>query len=125
MADTGMGFQTAAPAVAYDPTDDRLRSYSVVIYILYLLAVPSVFSTMLLGVAIAYWKQNEARGTVFESHLGNAIDIFWVALVVGFVALALWPLFFLGAVIHAGLFVWIIYRTIRGLVLAVEARPYA
>lgn len=122
MADTDMGFGQAAPASA--STDERLRTFSIVVYVLYLLAAPSVFSTMLIGVVVAYWKRGEACGTVFESHFANAIETFWVAVVVGVVAIVLWPLFFLGALIHAGLFVWVLYRSVKGLLRAIEWQPY-
>ena len=123
MADTHVGYGPG-PASA-GSVAERLRVYSIVVYVLYILAVPSIFSTMLIGVVIAYWKKGEARGTPFESHFANAIDVFWLALVVGIVAIALWPLFFLGALIHAALFVWALYRTIKGLLRAVEWEPYA
>ena len=119
MADTHLG---AAPVGGL--AAERLRTLTIVVYVLYLLTLPSIFSTMLIGAVIAYLKKDEARGTPFESHLANAIDVFWVALVVGIVAFVLWPLFFLGALIHAGLFVWVLYRTIKGLVRAIEWQPY-
>lgn len=122
MADTHLGYgagSTPAGSVA-----ERLRVYSIIVYVLYILAVPSIFSTMLIGVVLAYWKRHEAQGTPFESHFVNAIDVFWLALVVGIVAIVLWPLFFLGALIHAALFVWALYRTIKGLFRAIEWQPY-
>lgn len=80
---------------------------------------------MLIGVVVAYVKRNEARGTAFESHFVNAIDVFWVALVVGIVATILTPLFGLGFFIHAGLVVWVLYRTVKGLMRAIEWQPYS
>lgn len=126
MADThlGRGFWPGLRTGTLGSTDERLRSFSIVVYILFMLAAPSVFSTMLIGVVIAYVKQRDAHGSIFESHFTNAIETFWVALVVGLVAFALWPLFFLGAVIHAALFVWVLYRSVKGLVRAIEWRPY-
>lgn len=120
MADTHMGFG-AAPG---DSAAEKLRTYSIVVYVLYLLALPSAFCTMLIGVVVAYLKRDEARGTAFESHFANAIDVFWVGLVVGIVAFVLWPLFFLGGIIHAALFVWVLYRTVKGLLRAIEWQPY-
>ncbi len=126
MADThmGHGYTPGMGAGASGHADERLRTILIVVYILYLLAAPSIFSTMLIGVVIAYVKRDDARGSIFESHFANAIDIFWVALVVGVVAFVLWPLFLLGAVIHAALFVWVLYRTIKGLLRAIDWQPY-
>jgi uncharacterized membrane protein len=36
----------------------------------------------------------------------------------------LWPLFGLGFFIHAALLVWVLYRTIKGLMRAIEWQPY-
>ncbi len=121
MADTHLGIDSAVPSQI---AAERLRTYSIVVYALYLLSVPSACLTFIVGAVIAYWKRDEARNTAFESHFANAIEMFWVGLVVGLVAIALWPLFFLGALVHAVLLVWILYRTIKGLLLAIEGRPY-
>ncbi len=121
MTDTHPGLS----ATRLGTSEERLRTFSIVVYILFLLAAPSIFSTMLIGVFVAYLKRDEAHGTAFESHFANAIEVFWVTLVVGLVAFFLWPLFFLGAVIHAGLFVWVLYRTVKGLLRAIEWQPYS
>lgn len=123
MSDTHVGYGAGAAPVG--SAAERLRTFTIVVYVLYLLAAPSVFSTMLLGALIAYWKQSEAADTPFASHFANAIDVFWVSLVVGIVALPLWPLFGLGFFIHAALFVWVLYRTIKGLLRAIEWQPYS
>jgi uncharacterized membrane protein len=123
MSDTHVGYGAGAAPVG--SAAERLRTFTIVVYVLYLLAAPSVFSTMLLGALIAYWKQSEATDTPFASHFANAIDVFWVSLVVGIVALPLWPLFGLGFFIHAALFVWVLYRTIKGLLRAMEWQPYS
>lgn len=118
MADTQSGY---APA---DNSAERLRTFAIVVYVLYLLSAPSIFTSMLIGVIVAYLKRGDARGTVFESHFANAIDVFWLALVVGIVATLLWPLFFLGGLIHAGLYIWILYRAVKGLMRAIDWQPY-
>ena len=121
MSDTSL---SSGLGQTHSGAEESLRTYAIVVYVLFMLAAPSIFSSMLIGVALAYVKRGDARGTVFESHFGNAIEVFWVTLVIGIVALALWPLFLLGALVHAALFVWVIYRTVKGLVRAVEWRPY-
>jgi len=122
MADTHVGYSPgAAPAGS---AAERLRTFAIVVYVLYLLAAPCIGLTMLIGAVIAYSRKNEAKGTAFESHFANAIDVFWVSLVVGIVAMPLWPLFGLGFFIHAALLVWVLYRTIKGLMRAIEWQPY-
>ena len=122
MADTHVGYGPgAAPAGS---AAERLRTFAIVVYVLYLVSPFCIFSTMLLGVLLAYLKKNEARGTAFEGHFANAIEMFWVSLVVGIVAMPLWWLFFLGFFIHAALFVWVAYRTVKGLMRAIDWQPY-
>lgn len=126
MADTHIGrsFWPGRRTGSLGTTDERLRAYAIVVYTLFLLAAPSAFSTMLIGVVIAYAIQGHAHDSIFESHFANAIETFWVALVIGLVAFPLWPLFFLGAVIHTALFAWVLYRTIKGLARAIDWRSY-
>jgi uncharacterized membrane protein len=122
MADTHVGY---GPGVApAGSAAERVRTFAIVVYVLYLVSPICVLSTMLLGVILAYVKKGEARDTAFESHFANAIDIFWVSLVVGIVAIPLWPLFFLGFFIHAALLVWVLYRSVKGLMRAIDWQPY-
>ena len=122
MADTHVGYGPgAAPAGS---AAERLRTFAIVVYVLYLVSPVCIFSTMLLGVILAYLKKNEARGTAFESHFANAIEMFWVSVVVGIVAVPLWLLFGLGIFIHAALLVWVLYRTVKGLTRAIDWQPY-
>ncbi len=107
--------------------------------------------TAIAAVVLAYIKRDAARGTVWESHFRNIIHVFWIAVIVSLVALALalqafgglafalittdghpppaaigWavmlvPVFLMGAGIF---FVWFLYRTLRGLIHTIEARPF-
>jgi uncharacterized membrane protein len=97
---------------------DRLRAATILSYILYLGVV-----TMPLGVTLAYLNCEQARDTVYESHLANAIDIFWVAVIVGAAAAPMIWLFGLGAAIEMALFGGLTVRIVKGLGGAVEARP--
>lgn len=127
-----------------------LRTILLVVYGLFLLAMFNGM-TAIAGVILAYIKRDEARGTPWEGHFRNIIHVFWIALAVAVVAIALlievaggfaismfatngnpppyvigWlialvPVFWLGAVIF---FLWYLYRVVRGLVLAIESKPY-
>lgn len=127
-----------------------LRAVLLVVYGLFLLATFNGF-TAIAGVILAYVKRDEARGTMWEGHFHNIIQVFWIALAVGVVAItlliyaaggfaiamfatngnppplvigwliALIPVLWLGAVIF---FLWYLYRTVRGLVLTIESKPY-
>lgn len=101
-----------------------LRTLTIVCYVLYFIALISGI-TALVGVIIAYVKKNDSRGTIYESHLDNLISVFWVALVgciVGFVTV--WVLG-LGILILIGVFVWYLYRTIKGFIAVMDNKPYA
>ncbi len=130
-------------------TDD-LRAILLVVYGLFLLAMFNGM-TAIAGVIVAFIKRDEARGTPWEGHFRNIIQVFWIALAVAVVALviliyaaggfaiamfatngnpppfmlgwliALIPVFWLGAVIF---FFWYLYRTVRGLVRTIESKPY-
>ena len=101
--------------------------------------------TSIVGVVLAYVKRGDVRGTIWESHLNNLISVFWtgVAFFVVFVALAafgvfgVWhsavtdqfsapvlilPVIWLASV---GYLVWYLYRTVRGLLQAIENKAYA
>ncbi len=109
-------------AEASKPED--LRLFSIIIYALFIAAFCNGF-TALVGVILAYVKRGDARGTIYESHFTNTIEVFWITLVVGLIAIPLYFLFFLGALIHLGLIVWYLYRSIKGLVRTLDGRAYS
>ncbi len=104
------------------PVSDSTRILAIVVYLLYLLSLPLGLPAVV-GVIIAYVKRDEAVGTVYESHYANAIETFWV-FAVGLVAAI--PLCFVlvGFALIAALFVWMVFRTVRGLVRALDGRAY-
>jgi uncharacterized membrane protein len=124
-----------------------LRSTAMICYVLYLLGFFTGLTTII-GVVIAYIKKPDAVGTVWDSHFRNLILVFWVmlaAFVVGLATLPVW-LYTIATVfendfswpaisavalplaalmfVYIGLFVWFLYRMIRGLIRAAEDRPF-
>ena len=116
MAETMPG---GAPAAAH--TDHRILA--IIGYGLYLVGWPCLHMPTVAGVILAYIKRDDARGTIWESHFDNMIETFWISLVVGIVAIPL-CFFVIGIPILLGVFVWFLYRTIKGLIRAIEGRPY-
>jgi len=120
-----------------------LRGHAVAAYVLFLLAWMNGI-TAIIGVIIAYLKRREAIGTVWHSHFDNLILVFWVVIGGFFLGLltwpialgifvAQWPLFWpptltlplvFAALAFPLLVFWSFYRTIRGLIRALEERPY-
>ena len=139
-----------AEATARDSHDAELRTVLLIAYALFVLAMFNGASAII-GVVLVYVKRDAARGTIWESHCRNLTHVFWISLVVAVIALAIllqafgglafslfatngnpppeligWlialvPLFWIGGVIFL---VWYMYRTLRGLVRAVDSKPY-
>jgi uncharacterized membrane protein len=126
------------------PPAGDARIMAIVCYVLFIAAVTNGV-TGLVGVVLAYIKRADARGTIWESHFNNMIHVFWsgVAVFALFLAaiifgamhfahavqtdsfpgvLFLVPLIWIFFIVYA---VWYLYRTVKGLVLALDVKPYA
>src|SRR5215467_6018954 len=100
------------------------RILAIIVYGLYLVGWPCLHLPTIAGLILAYVKRGEVRGTIWESHFANAIETFWISLVVAAVAIPL-SLVVIGIPILIGVVVWFLYRTIKGLVRAIENQPYS
>jgi uncharacterized membrane protein len=99
------------------------KTLVVVAYVLMILGVVNGF-TALIAVIIAHIKRRGMAGTVWQGHYDNIILTFWVGLVVFIVGWVLmWIL--VGFIVLGVLAIWYLYRSIRGLILSSEGRPYA
>jgi uncharacterized membrane protein len=104
------------------PASDT-RTLAIIVYGLYLGALFTAGTAGLVGVILAYVKRDEARGTVWESHFENAIRAFWIWFILMAIGIVTsW--FLIGFVVIAAAFVYFLYRTIKGLLAAVDSRPY-
>ena len=104
------------------PRDESSRTIAIIVYLLYLAALINGL-TAVIGVILAYVKRDEVRGTVYESHFANAIELFWIFLVGMLIAV---PLCFVlvGIPLVIALYVFVLYRTIKGVVRASDWQPY-
>jgi uncharacterized membrane protein len=104
-------------------SDESFRGTAILAYVLYLLGWPSLHLSTIVALVLAYVQRGDSRGTIWESHFSNVIETFWISLIVGIVAI---PLCFIGIgfVVLAFLFVWFLFRTIKGLIRAIDGRPY-
>jgi uncharacterized membrane protein len=111
------------PAPAAARSDDR--AIVLVVYGLYLFALLSCGLAGIAGVIVACVKRHDVIGTLWESHFDNQINAFWgwFALVVAGAVMI--PLFGLGLIVIGAAFVWFLYRTIKGLLRALESQAYA
>ena len=117
-------------AASYRPDYDIVsprgsrRSLGTVGDVVYAIYALSLFTglPMLIGVVIAYLARGDARGTVGWDHFTWAIRTFWATLLLGLVFWALvwvvigWPLL-------AILWLWTVYRIIRGWLAVANGRP--
>ena len=115
---------TTPPPVPAPVVTDENRVMALVVYGLYLAAVVSGGIAGVAGVIVAYIKRGEARGTIWESHFENQISAFWVWLALFVVGCATFWILGLGFVIMGIAFVWFLYRTIKGLIAALDWKPY-
>jgi uncharacterized membrane protein len=103
---------------------DETRTLAIIVYGLYLGALLCVGFSGLAGLILAYIKRDETRGTIWQSHFENAIHTFWIWLglfVVGL--LTVWLV--IGFFVMGAAFIYFLYRTIKGLILAIDGKPYA
>lgn len=103
--------------------EDSARILAIVAWVLFIVGWPTLHLATIGGVILAYIQRGDAAGTVWESHYEALISTFWISLVIGVVAV---PLCFVivGIPLLAGLVIWFLYRSIRGLIHAIESKPY-
>ena len=122
-----------------DPNNSK--SLTLILYILYIVAIFSGGIFALVALVINYVKLDSVRGTIFESHFRWQIRTFWWYLI--WTILAFVPYFFLfftmdnanafaGVAVSATIFcvavlfiswVWIVYRAIRGIIALNDNQP--
>ncbi len=106
---------------------DSNRILAIVAYVLFLVGWPTLHLATIGGVILAYVQRNEVRGTIWESHYEAIIATFWISLLAG-VAGVLACVTIVGLIVGVplliGLVIWFLYRSIRGLVHAIESKPY-
>jgi len=98
------------------------RTWAIVVWSLYIASYLSFAVTMLVGVIIAYIKRDELAGTPFASHMTSAIRTFWISLVVSVIGLLL-SVIYIGFLVLIVLWIWLLFRVIRGLVRAIDRQP--
>ncbi|MDF1484735.1 hypothetical protein PY257_05970 [Ramlibacter sp. H39-3-26] len=105
-------------------TDEQLaslRQLTLVIYILYAFAWVTGL-TAIVAIVINYVKREDAAGTLYESHFTWQIRTFWWSIVWGVVGvITIWV--GIGFVVFFVLFIWMIYRLVKGLLYWNDRKP--
>jgi uncharacterized membrane protein len=104
-------------------TNESARGTAIIAYILYLVGWPTCHLSTIVALILAYVKRGEVQGTVWESHFDNIINTFWVTLVLGIV-FGLLCFIIIGIPLLFALGIWFLYRTIKGLVRALDNKAY-
>lgn len=101
------------------PENDKLAIH--VVYALYALSVAMAIPGMF-GVILAYLKRPDVAGSWLETHVTWQIRTFWIWLamcVAGFLLLIV----LVGGLVLLAAQVWLIYRIVKGWLLASDGRP--
>ncbi len=107
--------------------DDSARVMAIVAWVLFIIGWPTLHLATVGGVILAYVQRDDVRGSIWESHYEALINTFWTGLVVGVVGvLACITVvgLIVGIPLLVGLVIWFLYRSIRGLIHAIESRAY-
>ena len=125
----------------YSIDKDPNRSLTIVLYVIYIVAIFSAGLLAVIALIINYVKRSDVQGSIFESHFTWQIRTFWWYLFWNMIAFV--PFFFLfftgenpkafvdmafGAsafcVAVIGLsWIWIVYRAIKGLIRVNDNQP--
>jgi len=114
----------APPVTVASPSDIDARTWVIIVYGLYLGALVCGGISGIVGVVLAYIKRDEFRGSVWGTHIENAIHAFWVWLLLCVLGAPLTLLFGLGLLVIAAAFIYFLFRTIKGLIAAIDSKPY-
>lgn len=118
---TNISPQPAGPTAA-SPSED-VRTLAIIVYGLYLASLLCVGLSGIAGVVLAYIKRDDVKGTIWESHFENAIQAFWIWFGLSVLGV-LTVVFVIGIFILIAAYVYFAYRTIKGLIRAVDSQPY-
>ncbi len=98
------------------------RGWAITVWIFYLVSYFTAGFSGLVGVIIAYMKRGDLAATDYDSHMTSAIRTFWIQLVGALVGVVL-ALVGIGYLILLAIGIWGLFRTIRGLVKAIDGKP--
>lgn len=125
----------------YSIDQDSNRTLTLVLYVLYIIAIFSAGLLAVIALVINYIKRDDVRGSIFESHFTWQIRSFWWYLFWNIIACV--PFIFLfftgenvnafaGVAIGATTFclvvvgvswIWIVYRAIAGIIRLNDNQP--
>lgn len=111
------------PPLPSTADEERLRTVVLVSYVLMAVGL-FVGLTALIAVIICHVKRSEAVATIYESHFTWLIRTFWWSLL-GMIIAAILSIVGIGVVISVVVWVWVIYRLVKGFLSFNDRRPIA
>lgn len=119
----------------HDIMAEEGRPAAAIVWILYILSIPSAGTLVLVGLVIAYVARGSAHGWV-RSHFDQQIRIFWqsfwwhvlpwVALVIAAIVtlgVAALAFFWVPLLINLVLLIWFTVKSVFGLIALLQAKP--
>ncbi|PXA97537.1 hypothetical protein DMC47_13355 [Nostoc sp. 3335mG] len=100
------------------------KTWAIVIWGLFIGGAITGGIATIVGVILAYVKRDDLRGTPFESHVTSAIRTFWISLVGALIGVVL-MFILIGVLVLIAVAVWVLFRSVRGLVFALDSKPIA
>ena len=100
-----------------------IRTHTIITYALLTLGCFTGGLLSIAGVIWAYVKRGEAKGTIFESHMSNAIKTFWVGVVLAIVGF-LTAMFVVGYLILLAAVIYTLYKYVKGLIKVLDNKAY-
>ena len=107
----------------HPPQPDTTRTHAIIAYVLLAIGLASGGFFTLIGVIWAYVKRGDAAQTIYYSHFENIISTFWISLVLTIVSFLLW-FFGIGVLLFFAVYIFNIYRIAKGLIRAIDCKPY-
>ncbi|MDR0769855.1 MAG: hypothetical protein LBE75_01455 [Burkholderiales bacterium] len=111
-----------SPVLLPDSQDAAARTLTTIIYGLYALAL--LFGvTAIVAIVMNYVKKDDMTGTLYESHFRWQIRTFWFALLWSLLSCPFILLLGLGFAFLFVVFVWYVYRIVKGWLRLTENKP--
>lgn len=102
------------------------KSLKTTAWVAYLLFAVGLFTGGILsvvGLILAHIQKSKAVGSIYESHFANIVKAGWVLIIVGIIGFIL-TFVLIGGIILFFLWIWCVYRVIKGALALNEGRVY-
>ena len=111
------------PNLPLSPQDDEAKTHALIAYALMLTGLVTVVFWLIGGIW-AMVKKSDTEGSRFSDHYDNIITIFWWGIFWAVLG-GLLSLIFVGYIILGILWIWAVYRLIKGLAKLTSNRAFS